>query len=934
MLSLSYDSWKMTRSRGVWLAVFSAALLLATGFTWPAAGSPARGSYAVDTHWGREFWVAYPSALMENQIIDEMYITSKVGANVTVTVPGTGWSQSIAVAPGDSSYVQIPVVLDIGGENTRDEITKPNGVHVVSDQDITVFVMHNEFHAGDGYLALPVTCLGTAYMVESYPSYGTSPQRLTVLAVQDGTTVTITPTTPMLNHPADTPYTVNLNAGDVYEIQDGTADHMDISGTTVWSDRAVAVYQGECVGFVPGNGIWAANTLIEQALPISEAGTAFFVTPSKERNVDRFRCYGLVDGTTVSVNGTPVAVLGIGGVYEGEFATAQAITSDQGIMVAQFAVSENYDPTSLGDPNMITVPNTGQYLNDYQVVTPSQLSGFLYHSINVVAPSVAVGDLTFDGVPVTGFQPIGNTGYVWVQIDSQPGPHHLETPITKAEFAVSLYGFSEFDAYGFIGGIKMNPQPIPPIGALRINPPSVVGPAPATGQIFLTFGAPAGGLTVTLHSSNSAVAGVPATVTIPEGSGTATFPISTTVVTTSQVASISATTGSSSKTASLTVNPNTVTSLSLNPQTVASGGTSQATVTLAAAAPPQGTIVQLHSGNPAISTVPATVTVLSGHSQATFAVPTKLLTSSSTTDISATLNGTTRHATLTVIPVQLVSFTLSNGAVFEGATVTGTLTLNGPAQSGGAPIKLTNTNPAVAVVPATVTVPQGAISKTFTFTTKPTLTIIGTTITASWRSATLSQMLTVTPITLSGLDLLQYSAVGGTVVTGAVRIPAAAPAGGYKVALVSSNTSVATVPATITIPANGTSASFSITTKPVAGTSFANITAAHGSSTLSKQLQVLPPEVSAFTITPATTKGGKSLTGKVILTGKAPTGGLLITIQSNPALVTVTTPVKVAAGATTASFSLKTATVSYNTTVSVSARALQVTKTASVILTP
>jgi uncharacterized delta-60 repeat protein len=62
---------------------------------------------------------------------------------------------------------------------------------------------------------------------------------------------------------------------------------------------------------------------------------------------------------------------------------------------------------------------------------------------------------------------------------------------------------------------------------LTVSPTTVTAPASATGTVTLNGAAPAGGVTVTLRSSDTGKATVPPSVTIPEGSKSATFVITT-----------------------------------------------------------------------------------------------------------------------------------------------------------------------------------------------------------------------------------------------------------------------------------------------------------------------------------------------------------------------------------------------------------------------
>ena len=99
-----------------------------------------------------------------------------------------------------------------------------------------------------------------------------------------------------------------------------------------------------------------------------------------------------------------------------------------------------------------------------------------------------------------------------------------------------------------------------------------------------------------------------------------------------------------------------------------------------------------------------------------------------------TVSATTTAQTLT-------SLTLNANSVSGGNTVQGTVMLGQAAAAGGVPVSLTSANPAVASVPATVTVPAGQFSTNFTVTTfgvtVPTAVLISATF-VSTSSATLT----------------------------------------------------------------------------------------------------------------------------------------------------------------------------------------------------
>ncbi|HEY5176475.1 MAG TPA: PQQ-binding-like beta-propeller repeat protein [Terriglobales bacterium] len=163
--------------------------------------------------------------------------------------------------------------------------------------------------------------------------------------------------------------------------------------------------------------------------------------------------------------------------------------------------------------------------------------------------------------------------------------------------------------------------------------------------------------------------------------------------------------------------------------------------------------------------------------------------------------------------VTLSSLTLNPTTVVGGAPSTGTVTLSGPAPSGGAVVSLTSDNPSVARVPATVTVSAGQTTASFTATTTAVSTATRVTITASYGTGRVSATLTVNPPSLVSLTLVPTTVRGGTPSTGTVVLNGPAPAGGVVVRLSSSNPILVNVPSSVTVAAGSTSASFTARTR-------------------------------------------------------------------------------------------------------------------------
>ncbi len=186
------------------------------------------------------------------------------------------------------------------------------------------------------------------------------------------------------------------------------------------------------------------------------------------------------------------------------------------------------------------------------------------------------------------------------------------------------------------------------------------------------------------------------------------------------------------------------------------------------------------------------------------------------------------------------TLTLNPASMVSGSNSTGTVTLVSPAPPGGTVVTLTSSNTLVAKVPASVTVPAGATQATFTVITKPLNDTTLINVTAADNSGSISATLTLTPFSLTSLTLKPTSVKGGTSSQGTVTTNGPAPANGVKVRLFSGNTTVATVPASVTIAAGATSATFTVKTKAVTSNTFSSIVAKAGASAQAATLTVTP----------------------------------------------------------------------------------------------
>ena len=189
-------------------------------------------------------------------------------------------------------------------------------------------------------------------------------------------------------------------------------------------------------------------------------------------------------------------------------------------------------------------------------------------------------------------------------------------------------------------------------------------------------------------------------------------------------------------------------SIDINPTTIVGGNASSGTVVLSTGAPFGGAVINLSSSNPSVASVPATVTAAENSFVGLFTIATSPVAVNTTVTITASYNGTTRSGTLTVTPAGAPQGSLSMLAVTSpitgGSSAQGSVLLSAVAQIDSV-VSLSSSNPSVASVPSTVTVPAANQVGVFNVSTSAVSTSTTVTITATFNGGTKTATLTVSP---------------------------------------------------------------------------------------------------------------------------------------------------------------------------------------------
>lgn len=360
---------------------------------------------------------------------------------------------------------------------------------------------------------------------------------------------------------------------------------------------------------------------------------------------------------------------------------------------------------------------------------------------------------------------------------------------------------------------------------VSFTPSKVTGTLNATGHVTLWRPAPAGGLTVSLSSSDRTVARPPASVVVPAGAQSFDFTVKTFEVPAEKAVLITAAGGNGSASAPLTVKRPALTSLTLTPSTVGSGNSFRATVQLEVPVA-YDYIVKFSNGSAFSFTG-------SSFERQMYAPYTD--TQTLTVPIRATgQDGSIVSQNLTVTPANLTGVRLEPPVVTSGGSLKVSGDYDGYPDS-NATTTFTSSNTTVVPTPPSI---KGNGSSTVT--TNPVSSDVNVTITATYKGVTKSGTVTIKAAVIDSFFADPSRPMGGTTSQGTVVLNGKAGPGGSKITLSSSDTAVATVPASITVPSGSTSVNFTITTKSVQADTSVTIFGTFAGKTKSIQLVVTP----------------------------------------------------------------------------------------------
>ena len=404
----------------------------------------------------------------------ELFISSDMTTRIRIEILGAKYKTDTLVIGGTVRRLRVPPIAEV----TSDGVLQPNAVRITSDYPISVTCLNERGSSTDSYLALPTTALGMEYYAMSYQSTPRNElvSHMAIVATQDSTFVYITPSVmTSRNKSARVPFPVIMNKGDVYQIAAMNFQPMakdiqgrdsiifpDLTGTRIQSSKPVAVFSGHQCADVPMQ-VPFCNYIVEQVPPVSSWGKHFILGQFARRSSYAYRVLASRPNTKVFENSVFTKELQQGEMFENTSAGSRNImlTANEPVLVAQYShgflggIARNDERgiairgDSIGDPMMLIVSPTQQFLKEYRFSTPKTSYTNWKHYVNIIVPTEGLPSLRFNGrvIDTIKFAPenVGLSNYMAIKMDVPFGVHVFKS---DNPFGLYSYGFATNDAYG------------------------------------------------------------------------------------------------------------------------------------------------------------------------------------------------------------------------------------------------------------------------------------------------------------------------------------------------------------------------------------------------------------------------------------------------------------------------------------------------------
>ena len=468
---------------------------------------------------GKEFWVGYGHhQYMEgncagtnsapNDMNMVLYLSAEETATVTVTIDsaiifGIRWtrtynipantvistenlpkgSQNAAMSGSDPNFdarlFDNPTPIGSGGEN----LWRRKGIHITSNVPIVAYAHIYGGVSSGATMLMPVNTWGYSYtsVNSEQRDADRSYSWMYVIAKEDNTLVEIIPSAvSRRGKPAGVPFQVLIQKGQIYQLVGqsdcNTGNGPELTGTTV---KSIVGPDGKChpVAVFGGSSRTGGETLtcgtgsgrdndMQQLFPEHAWGKRYATAPFSKSTGSTLQptqfqtsVYKVVvkdPATIVRRNGAQLTGLINGKYYKYSSNTADYITADKPIMMAQFMSGTTICNGGSGDPEMIilspveqAIKQVGFYRNTKEAISANYLT--------LVVPTPGVSSLRIDNSGTFNHTyPHPNLPGYTVVIKGWASAQSQSLVKCDSGFTAITYGLGGAESYGYNAGTFIN----------------------------------------------------------------------------------------------------------------------------------------------------------------------------------------------------------------------------------------------------------------------------------------------------------------------------------------------------------------------------------------------------------------------------------------------------------------------------------------------
>lgn len=433
---------------------------------------------------GTHFWVGYqrsydfdPGSNSQDMVV--YMSTTDQPANVQVRINGTNWIRNYVIPPYTTQASDFMPKAGLDDARLLDEGLYNRGISITSDVPITAYA-HIFASANSGATMLfPVGVWGYEYYsINNRQNYSATGAYTTIMVVadKDNTVVEITPSVPTLGgRAANVPFTVTLNAGDVYQVLGAMisgSEGYDLTGSII---KSIPNANGEChpIGVFTGSSRTAlgcgtsagssGDLFLQQNFPYSAWGKTYLTAPTSTSGsisslmTNIYRVLVKDPATVVTRNNVVLTNLINNRYYQFESNTPDIIQADHPVMVVEYMSSEGSCPNTggEGDPDSYILSSAEQAINGFSGFYRNNLSAIDMNYLTLILPDGGMSSLKIDGVPWNAIPatdkfsyPHSQPGYT-VVVKKWPAGAGQSSVESDSAYLGLVYGLGSVESYGY-----------------------------------------------------------------------------------------------------------------------------------------------------------------------------------------------------------------------------------------------------------------------------------------------------------------------------------------------------------------------------------------------------------------------------------------------------------------------------------------------------